>query len=252
MMSDSRQLLVRSYAVTHPPNLHLGERVLEDYNQLVYATRGVMTVTTATSQWVVPTHRAVWIPAGTMHSVRMAGRVQLRTLYFKRGLGGRRVPRQCVAVQVSPLLRELIVEAARIGLLHDRPSEEQRLARVILDQLERVPVAPLRLPSPRDERALRAARTIAGLPGRRDVLSVAARRAGASRRTLERLFLAETGMPLGRWRQRARLVAALQLLAKGHAVTQVALEVGYRTPSAFCASFKRELGETPARYFAVH
>ena len=69
-------------------------------------------------------------------------------------------------------------------------------------------------------------------------------------RTLERVFLRETAMPLGRWRRRARLISALRLLAEGLDVTRVAVDVGYQASSAFIAAFRRELGTTPGRYFA--
>ena len=110
-MSQERQPLVRSYAVTHPPDLHLDERSYGDFNQLVYALRGVMDVRTSEGRWIVPPHRAVWIPARTSHSIHMEGQVSLRTLFFRRQLGRGRVPRSCRAVNVTPLLRELILAA---------------------------------------------------------------------------------------------------------------------------------------------
>ncbi len=58
-------------------------------------------------------------------------------------------------------------------------------------------------------------------------------------------------MTFGRWRQQLRLLQAMQLLAAGRPVTAVALEVGYDSPSAFIAMFKRTLGTTPHRYFAT-
>jgi AraC-like DNA-binding protein len=111
-----------------------------------------------------------------------------------------------------------------------------------------LPLEPLQLPMPRDERARSAASQMQDDPAR--PLTTVARQAGASRRTLERLFLHDTAMPLGRWRRRARLISALRLLAEGVPVTRVASEVGYDTTSAFIAAFRRELGTTPGRYFA--
>jgi AraC-like DNA-binding protein len=103
---------------------------------------------------------------------------------------------------------------------------------------------------PRDPRARQAAELLRRRPGDSRALEKTAREAGASKLTLERLFRAETHMTLGRWRQRSRLIEALRRLAAGHAVTRVALEVGYESPSAFVAAFRRELGTTPGRYFA--
>ena len=159
------------------------------------------------------------------------------------------LPSECRAVNVPPLLRELILHTIRLGLLHQNVPNEARLAGILLDQLEALPAVPLQLPMPRDPRA----RTVAGLlerhPGAVRKLTAFAREVGASRRTLERLFRAETHLTLGRWRQRLRLIHALRRLATGRSVTRVALDLGYDSPSAFVAMFKRELGTTPGRYF---
>lgn len=257
-MSKKRQrrdpeadLLVRTYAVTHPPNLGIGERAFHGWDQLAYAARGVMNVNTDQGTWVVPPHRAVWIPSGMVHGVTMTGRVALRTVFFRRGMTRQRMPRQCCAVNVPPLLRELVLHATRVGVLHRTVPREARLARVMVDQLEVLPVAPLQLPMPTEARARRAAMRLLARPGEPDALALAAREAGATRRTLERLFVAQTQMTLGRWYRRARLIEALRQLAQGGSVTAVALEVGYGSPSSFVAAFRAELGTTPRRYFAA-
>jgi AraC-like DNA-binding protein len=126
---------------------------------------------------------------------------------------------------------------------------DRRLARLILDQLSTLPAEPLQLPMPTEERARRAAELLCDDAGMCASLAEVARAAGASKRTLERAFLRETAMTLGRWRRRARLIASLRLLAEGHPVTRAALDVGYQTPSAYVAAFRRELGRTPGRYF---
>ena len=238
---------VRTYAVTHPPGLDIGARAFE-WDQLVYASQGVMTVTTSQGAWVVPPHRAVWVPAGVTHAVAMSGRVSVRTLFFKRGRA-RGMPAQCRAVNVSPLLREVILETVRKGVLRRDVPAERRLAGVLLDCLHAVEVAPLQLPMPLDPRGRAAAALLHAAPSRSTAR--VARAAGASQRTLERIFKRETHMTFGRWRQRLRLVHALRLLAMGHAVTRVAVDVGYDSPSAFIHAFRMELGATPARYFAA-
>lgn len=242
-------LLVRSYAVTHPPNLHLSPRSYPDWDQLAYASRGVMTVETPEGAWVVPPHRAVWIPAGITYGVRMSGRVSVRTLFFRPRLRGR-LPGTCTAVEVTPLVRELVLHAAQQNTMRRADPAARRLARLLLDLLAALPAQPLQLPMPTDPRARKAADLLLAEPGERPPLAQVARTAGASGRTLERLFLEETGMTLGRWRRRLRLVEALRLLAGGEPVTRVALDVGYATPSAFVSAFRRELGRTPGRYFA--
>jgi AraC-like DNA-binding protein len=205
-----------------------------------------MTVETPVGTWVVPPHRAVWVPSGVEHRIELSGRVSLRTLYLRAGRPG--VPTACCALNVPPLLRELILHAgARAPLYPDRPADE-RLVGVLVDQLAALPTAPLQLPRPGDPRARAVADLL--LADAADGRSVAelARVAGASRRTLERLFAAETGLSVGRWRTRARLVEAIRRLAAGESATAVATALGYATPSAFGAAFRRELGTSPRRY----
>ncbi len=210
-----------------------------------------MTVVTPQGTWVVPPHRAIWVPAGVEHGVQMSGRVAVRTLFLHRDITGRRMQHTSHAINVPPLLRELIQHVCRVGILRRGVPADERIAGVVLDQLCSLPSVPLQLPLPSDPRARLAAETLIRMPSDPHAMRVAVRRAGASRRTLERLFVAETNMTLGRWCQRMRLIEALRLLAKGNSVTEVAFDVGYKSSSAFIASFRSELGTTPARYFGT-
>lgn len=238
---------MRSYAVTHPRNLGLSERSYGEWDQLAYASQGVISVVTDAGVWVVPPHRAVWIPAGARYSVRTSGRVTLRTLFFRPELAGTRLPRRCVALDVTPLVRELVLHAAARNTLRRDVVADRRLAGVIVDQLVTLPQAPLLLTLPNDERARAAALRIQASP--ETPLAHVARASGASVRTLERLFLRDTALTLGRWRRRARLIAALRRLADGTPITRTAADIGYGTPSAFIAAFRREFDVTPGRYF---
>lgn len=207
-----------------------------------------MTVHTGAGMWVVPSHQAIWLPARLRHSIDVAGGAALRMIYVNAS-SGRRHPTDCRAVEVSPLLRELLRHALQLGTL-DRATKEQRhLMDVLLDQLAVLPVAPIDLPMPRDPRAVRAAARVRDTPDARHTLASVARHAGASARTLERLFRTETALSFGVWRQRARMLIALQTLAEGASVTAAAIAVGYESTSAFVAAFRRTLGTTPGRYF---
>src|SRR5215470_10135995 len=92
-------VLVRTYPVTFPNGYCSGSHSHE-WDQLTYAASGVMTVHTEKGTWVVPPHRAVWVPAGTQHTEEMSGKVAARSLYFVRGLS-RSLPRQCSTVNVT-------------------------------------------------------------------------------------------------------------------------------------------------------
>jgi AraC-like DNA-binding protein len=217
-------------------------------DQLVYASQGVMTVRTSEGTWVVPPQRAVWIPARTPHGILMSGAVSMRTLYLKPRLV-RSLPRGCRVLNISPLLRELILHACKFPALKRRVRAQGHLIEVIVDQLETVQAIPLQLPSPLDPRAVRVAEALSRDPSDSCPLEETCRIAGGSKRTIERIFQQETRLTLGRWRQQLRLMRSLQLLAAGEKITHVALEAGYSTPSAFIAMFRKILGITPGRYF---
>lgn len=237
--------LTYDYPAGHVIPLHFHDR-----DQLVYASRGVMTVRTANGAWVVPTHRAVWIPEAIPHTITMSGTVAMRTLYLKPRLA-RSLPRDCCVVNVPPLLNELILHACTVGALRQRIEWQRHLIEVILDQLKVICMVPLQLPNLSDERALRVAEALVSEPGNRQPLARLCRASGASRRTVERIFQDETGMTFGKWRQQLRLMEAMRLLGEGAKVTHAALEAGYSTPSAFIAAFRKALGTTPTLYFKV-
>ena len=235
--------LTRDYEAGHKIPLHFHDR-----DQLVFASRGVMTVTANDAAWVVPVHRAVWIPARTAHTIAMSGNVAMRTLYLKPRLA-ESLSRECCVVNVSTLLKELILQACRCSSLERRVAWQSHLIEVILDQLRATKVAPLQLSLPEDPRALRVAEVLLADPSDPRPLAKIARTSGASRRTIERLFANETGSTFGKWRQQLRLMQAMRLLGGGAKVTHAALEAGYSTPSAFIAAFRKTLGSTPTRYF---
>ena len=218
-----------------------------DADQLVYAETGVMTVRTARGTWVVPTRRAVWVPASVPHAIDMLGDVTMKTLYLRPGLA-RRLPRRCCVLHVSPLLRALVLHACERGSL-GRAARDARVTGVLLDQLAEARSVPFQLPTPRDPRARRVADRLALDPADGRALDGLAAEAGASKRTIERAFRLETGMTFGKWRQQLRLLHATRLLAAGAKVTTAAVEAGYDSTSAFIAMFRRSMGATPSRYF---
>ena len=247
--SDSEDLLdVRSLALEYS-TAHQIPKHSHDWHQMIYASRGVMTVNTSTGSWVVPSQRAVWVPGGIEHEVIMLAAVSVRTLYLRPGLSDV-LPRDCCVVSVSPLLRELILRAVEIGMLNRTVASHQHLIDVILDQFRKLPTLPLNLPMPADVRALRVAELVRENPGEARSLDQLARKIGASKRTIERLFQSETEMTFGKWRQQLRMLHALRLLAAGESVTAAALEVGYDSTSAFISAFKTAVGTTPGRYYA--
>jgi AraC-like DNA-binding protein len=235
--------LAHNYPAGHVVPTHFHDR-----DQLVYACRGVMTIRTRDGTWVVPTHRAVWIPADVPHSITMSGTVAMRTLYLKLRLA-RNLPRECCVVQVSGLLKELVLHACAIRTLDKTIRWQGHLIQVILNQLQATRVVPLQLPNPSDPRALRVAKVLLDDPSNQQTLRSLCKMAGASKRTVERLFQDDIGMTFGKWRQQLRLMQGMRLLAEGAKVTHAALESGYSTPSGFISMFRKTLGTTPTLYF---
>lgn len=236
-------------SVTFPTGGSLNDLV-SDWDRLVYASRGGARVTTRLVEWMVPPHRALWVPSGVRHRVEIKAGGSLRVVYFRPPLS-RRLPRECRVMNVSALLRELILYVSKRAALDPYLVSDSRAVALLVDQLRAIEVVPLQLPLPRDPRALRAARLVSTGDGTRKPLERVGSSAGASARTLQRLFLAETGLTFEKWRQRARLARAVELLSDGKKVTTVAFDVGYDSPSAFIAMFRRELGSTPRRYLGT-
>lgn len=215
--------------------------------QFVYASEGVHTVRTDAGLWVVPPQRAVWILPGERHRGSAKRGCWLRTLYAQPGAVP--VPPQCCVVNVDPLLRLLLVEASGFGPDHPAEGPEQRLMQVIIDRLAALAVVPTGLPAAADPRLVRLTCQLEVNPADSRPLAALAADCGMTERTAARLFLKDTGLSFGQWRQQLRLLKAMEPLSLGRSVTQVAFEVGYADVSSFIAVFRQAFGETPARYF---
>lgn len=239
---------VRGLAMTYRDGDRLG-RHTHPWAQLVYAASGVMLVSTPHTAWLVPPTRAIWVPADVPHAIEMRGTVAMRTLYLAPADDPRLAV--CRAIEVAPLLRELILHLVGLGMLDAGRPEHERLEGLLLDLLAAGETAPLELPLPRDPRARALADRILAAPGAELTAQALARDAGASLRTLQRLFQAETGLALDAWRGRARMQQAVVALSGGASVTEAGLDAGYQSTSAFIAAFKRTFGVTPARYRAA-
>jgi AraC-like DNA-binding protein len=242
-------LLIRSLALRLPPG-HRIDAHDHTWLQVVYAESGVMAVSTDDHQWVVPPHRCLLLPPRVAHAIGIVSTTAMRTLYLRPSLA-RGLADTIRVMDVSPLLRELILECVRLGALDRRNAQDRALAAVLLSRLREAPTLGVGLPLPSDARAQRVAAFVLADPGAALSLSSLAARAAASARTIERLFAEQTGLSFGRWRQQARLQHALRLLAEGDPVTTVALACGDDSPSAFSAMFRRALGANPRDYLSA-
>ncbi len=239
---------ISTLAYDYPPDFHVPEHA-HGADQVIYATRGVMEVSVGQGLWLIPPQFAIWIPARILHRIRMPGSVSMRTLYLRRGLAPE-LPAACTVWHVTPLLRELIVEAVRIGELRVRNRLHCALRDLILFQLAGAASAPMLLTMPRDSRALAVAQAVLANQAQNPSLDELCSQAGVSVRTIERVFHSEVGADFATWRRQARLMKAVELLAAGSLVKQAAFATGYRQPSAFVEMFRRTFGVTPKAWAA--
>lgn len=224
---------------TIPPHVHPRDQVL-------YATLGVMRVATAREAYIVPPDRALYMPAGFEHGVAMRGRVEMRTLYIRPGAAPG-LPGTPAVLDISSLLRALILALLEEPVLYDEEARGGLLAGLILDEIARARHLQLVIPMPRDERLKRLCKALLDDPSRSETLDGWAHEAGASPRTLSRLFAREVGLSFTQWRQRVRFHNAMEAIVRGEPVGQVARANGYDSASAFSAAFRKTMGVAPGR-----
>jgi AraC-like DNA-binding protein len=217
-----------------------------DYHQLIYVSTGVLAIHTERGAWVASRDRAAWVPAGTWHEHRAYGPTSVHTVGFDAATAP--LPDSSpTIVAVDSLLRELFVAGTEPGL---PAAEALRIRAVLTDRLRRAHVQPLALPAARDPRLARACELVTGDLSQPRPVAWLARAAGASERTLTRLFRAEFGLTYPQWRTNVRVFHAMVQLAEGATVTETARDCGWATTSAFVDTFTRTMGQTPGTYRA--
>jgi AraC-like DNA-binding protein len=215
---------------------------------LIYASRGIMEVTSDQNVWIIPPHFGLWVPARTMHQISMPERVSMRTIYLRRGVAVG-AP-SCAVLHVGPLLRELIVEIVRVEELRVRNRAERAVRELLVVELERASAVPTNVTLPKDARARRVADWVIANLSERQSLATMCAHEGVSVRTLERLFRREVGSDFETWRRQVRLMRAVELLVSGCSMKQVARSVGYQNPGSFVTLFRATFGTTPRAWMA--
>lgn len=234
--------------------LEHGERLYRHRHprdQFLYAVEGTMRIETDEDMWIVPPDRAVYLPAGTDHAVVMRGRVEMRTLYIEPGAASG-LPVRVTVLHVGGLLRELILSLLEEPVDYEVEGRGGLLAALIFQEIGRAPAFDLSVPMPRDRRLAALCQAVLDEPGSTRSAEDWSDLAGASPRTVARLFRRELRMSFDQWRRRARFCGAVEHLAAGRPVAQVASLLGYASPSAFTASFRKEIGVTPKDYLRAN
>ena len=240
-----RPIMVRAFV------LEAGSEVQahhHQWGQLAYASEGILVVSTPHGSWTVPPARAVWIPPLTDHAIGVPAPATFRSVYIDRPEADAMGP-VCRVLSMTDLLRQLIRRASQVPLAYDTTGPDGRLMQVMLDEINTLQEEEsLHLPMPEDPRLKRITSLLMSNPADKRTLAGLAREAGSSERTLARLFVTETGLSFGDWRRRLRLIQSVERLVAGEAVTTVALDMGYESPSAFIAMFRRTLGSSPTAF----
>ena len=219
--------------------------------QFAYAARGAISVHTPQGNWLVPPQRACWLPAGLVHGMRMHGAVTMHNVFVAPdAIASMGLPQHCQVLDATPLLRQLLAEAVTVDALYVQASRAGRLMALLLDEIAAMAPLPLSAPLPQEPRLARLCMQLFQQPSLDYSLDAMAAQSGMSRRTFTRQFRAQTGLGFAQWRQQACLLAAITRLAEGQSVTRVALDLGYASPSAFTAAFRRVLGQSPSDYLS--
>ncbi|MDQ2067163.1 helix-turn-helix transcriptional regulator [Xinfangfangia sp. CPCC 101601] len=221
--------------------------------QLLWAMRGVLRVVSNACIWLVPPSHAVWIPGGMEHQVTIEAEAELLNIYVDPSISVRKTNRPipcCAVLLLTPLAREMIRRLGESDTSLPFDARLLRLCSVLLDELDLLTEAPLNLPGGQDERLTRVTRHLIGHPDEQSQLPELSQMAGASPRTMERLFRAETGLSFRQWRSKLRLLSAIEALNRGESSTTIAFSMGYSSPSAFIAAFREAFGTTPQRFLS--
>lgn len=232
------------------PGAYLNDWHTHPRAQLVYGVTGIMEMRTPSGLWVLSPLRALWVPAGIEHQMRSHGPVELRTLFIQQSDDSPdSMPRSECVVQVSSLLKELILRATELPMEYDEAGPEGKVMDLILSEIKQSQGGRLYLPTLKDERLKRLEALISNDLSDNQNLETWASQLHVSGKTLNRLIYKETGTSFSNWRQSLRIHMALLRLAAGEQITSVALDVGYATPSAFTRMFRRVMGVAPSEYF---
>ncbi|GLU33438.1 helix-turn-helix transcriptional regulator [Trinickia caryophylli] len=219
--------------------------------QFLLWMRGVLTCEVAGGFWLVPPGGAIWVPGGLPHRMEAAGTIECYMVYVDP-VAGEALPRNCCTLSTTPLLRELVIRSAALPLRYKEGGMASRLTTLLLDEMALAQPGRVHLPLPTDKRLRTLVEWIMARPSESGSIDSWARRMSISPRTLSRLVSRETGMSFGRWRRQLHILLALQWLAKGATVQDVANGLGYENASNFVVMFRKVLGEPPGRYLKSH
>lgn len=229
------------------PHGHIEDWHSHDRIQLIHTLTGVIRVQTHEGIWIIPPGRGVWIPAHKPHALLSSGDVKARGVFIEDTMQ-HDIQNECRVVAIPALLRELISSAMDIQSEIQPESRNERLLQLILDEVRLLPALAFNLPDPQSPKLQQLCQRIKENLALEWSLEESAQQLHISSKTLARHFQKETGLHFSHWVRQAKLMQAMIDLAMNKPVLNVALDLGYESPSAFSAMFKRETSMTPSDY----
>jgi AraC-like DNA-binding protein len=260
LFSPSSQNILETLArpvFFHTESIEAGTCVEEHAHswwQFSFAREGLMHVQTKAMTVTLPPQYGVWVPPDCAHMQLASGKMKLESLFIKDAAITMR-DRSLRVVMVDDFVRAFIHHGCtHIPALYDESGAQGRQVAVLLDLVQSLPDAPfnlLNLLFPKEPRLLAVCLAIQSAPDLPHTCDDAAALARMSSRSFSRHFLKETGLPYHMWRQRMRLICSLKMLRSGMSVTNVALDIGYATPSAFIYAFGQLFGTSPKQFAGI-
>jgi AraC-like DNA-binding protein len=219
------------------------------HGRLIHSIEGAIEVMSEGTGWILPPHRALWLPGGTRHEMFTRSSARMRSLDIAPTWASK-LPRLPIVINVGPMLHALVQRAVQLGVTYRGDRHALALLRAIPEEVLRSPRERVELPFPKDRRIARICRALLDGENLKEPLPYWASHVGASPRTVERLFLAETAMTFVGWRQAALMQIAMTKLVDGQSIRQVCDALGIQSTSAFHRAFRKNFGESPRQYLS--
>lgn len=236
--------VVQRYPAGHVVPAHRHRR-----GHLLYAIEGVLLVEADSGQWLVPPTAAVWLRPEVVHRITATVPVCVHGIFIDQALVAALPVQDCV-LHITPLARELIAALVQRPQQPIPQPRDTLMGTLLVEELKAVAPLPFYLPWPEDAQMRRLCQALVQAPQEQASAEDWAQRLAMSSKTLQRRFLKSTGMNLGQWRQKMRLMASVELLLQGRPITQAALESGYESHSAYSVAFKKQFGCSPSGFVA--
>lgn len=218
-------------------------------SRLAFPASGLLLVTGSDGNWIVSPSRAVWLVPEGRHEIRAIGNVRLKSFGFEPDSTGD-LPKESFEMHVNDLFRHVMRSLVRYANNSEFSQKTVLLIELMLEKIINQVPAPVKLPLPKDPRLVEICTNIQLNPDDMTSLRDYASRLDCTERTLHRLFLRETGISFTTWRHQAKLRVALEWLAQGRPIVDIAMDLGYQNQGAFSTMFRKYFGMAPSQYVA--